>query len=119
MKALIEWIKNFLGLVKVEEVKLEPVVEEEQVAPEKPPLAEKPTGSRKVHSAPKSGSVSQANVKKAVKSVSSKTEPKVTKASLNKLTKAQLEEEGRKVGLELDKRKKKADLVDEVFKQLK
>ena len=113
MKALIEWIKNFLGLVKVEEVKLEPVVEEEQVAPEKP------TGSRKVHSAPKSGSVSQANVKKAVKSVSSKTEPKVTKASLNKLTKAQLEEEGRKVGLELDKRKKKADLVDEVFKQLK
>lgn len=112
MKALIEWIKNFLGLVKVEEVKPEPVAEE-QVAPEKP------TGGRKVHPAPKSGSVSQANVKKAVKSVSSKTEPKVTKASLNKLTKAQLEEEGRKVGLELDKRKKKADLVEELFKKLK
>ena len=45
--------------------------------------------------------------------------PKVTKATLNKLTKAGLEEEGRKAGIELDKRKKKADLVDELFKVLK
>lgn len=45
--------------------------------------------------------------------------PKVTKASLNKLTKAQLEEEGRKAGVELDKRKKKADLVNELFQAIK
>jgi hypothetical protein len=45
--------------------------------------------------------------------------PKVTKAALNKLTKAGLEEEGRKAGIELDKRKKKADLVDELYKVLK
>ena len=45
--------------------------------------------------------------------------PKVTKAALSKLTKAKLEEEGRKAGIELDKRKKKADLVDELFKVLK
>jgi hypothetical protein len=45
--------------------------------------------------------------------------PKVTKAVLNKLTKAGLEEEGRKAGIELDKRKKKADLVNELYKVLK
>jgi hypothetical protein len=45
--------------------------------------------------------------------------PKVTKAALNKLTKAGLEEEGRKAGIELDKRKKKADLVNELYKVLK
>jgi hypothetical protein len=45
--------------------------------------------------------------------------PKVTKAALNKLTKAGLEAEGRKAGIELDKRKKKADLVDELYKVLK
>jgi len=44
---------------------------------------------------------------------------KTTKAQLNKLTKAQLEEKGREIGLELDKRKKKADLIDEVYTQLK
>jgi hypothetical protein len=41
---------------------------------------------------------------------------KVTKASLNKLTKAQLEERGRELGIELDKRLVKAKLVDQVFK---
>ena len=45
--------------------------------------------------------------------------PKVTKAALGKLTKAGLEEEGRKAGIELDKRKKKADLVNELYKVLK
>jgi|TARA_R110000868_G_scaffold48786_1_gene157950 hypothetical protein len=44
---------------------------------------------------------------------------KVTKAELGKLTKAQLETEGRKAGVELDKRKKKADLVNELHKVLK
>ena len=45
--------------------------------------------------------------------------PKVSKASLSKLTKVQLEAEGRKAGVELDRRKKKAELVDELFKVLK
>jgi hypothetical protein len=41
---------------------------------------------------------------------------KVTKASLNKLTKAQLEVRGRELGIELDKRLVKAKLVDAVYK---
>jgi hypothetical protein len=45
--------------------------------------------------------------------------PQVTKAALGKITKAQLETEGRKAGVELDKRKKKADLVNELHKVLK
>lgn len=45
--------------------------------------------------------------------------PKVSKASLSKLTKVQLEVEGRKAGVELDRRRKKAELVDELFKVLK
>jgi hypothetical protein len=45
--------------------------------------------------------------------------PQVTKAALGKLTKAQLETEGRKAGVELDKRKKKADLVNELHEVLK
>ena len=45
--------------------------------------------------------------------------PKVSKASLVKLTKLQLEEKGREAGVELDRRRKKAELVDELFKVLK
>jgi hypothetical protein len=43
----------------------------------------------------------------------------MTKAQLNKLTKAKIEEVGRRLGIEIDKRKKKADLVDQVFKASK
>ena len=45
--------------------------------------------------------------------------PKLTKASLSKLTKAQLEAKGREFGIELDKRKKKDALVAEVLKASK
>ena len=51
-----------------------------------------------------------------------KAEPKVakvTKASLSKLTKAQLESKGREFGIEVDKRKKKDDIVAEVLKASK
>lgn len=48
-----------------------------------------------------------------------KADSKPTKASLSKLTKGQLEAEGRKFGIELDKRKKKDDLVAEVLKASK
>lgn len=39
---------------------------------------------------------------------------KVTKADLQKMTKAELEGYGRTIGIELDKRKKKADLIAEI-----
>ena len=45
--------------------------------------------------------------------------PKLTKASLGKLTKVQLEEKGREFGVELDRRKKKDVLVAEVLKASK
>ena len=41
---------------------------------------------------------------------------KVTKADLQKMTKAELEGYGRTIGIELDKRKKKADLIAEIEK---
>ena len=50
------------------------------------------------------------------KKVVAKGPKKATKASLNKLTKAQLEVKGRELGIELDKRQKKSALVDELFK---
>jgi len=40
----------------------------------------------------------------------------VTKADLQKMTKAELEGYGRTLGIELDKRKKKADLIAEIEK---
>ena len=39
---------------------------------------------------------------------------KVTKADLQKMTKAELEGYGRTIGIELDRRKKKADLIAEI-----
>lgn len=91
MKKLIEWLKSLFGIgVKP----VDPVKEPKKAA---------------VAAGPKK--------KVAAKAVSKPA--KTTKAQLNKLTKAQLEEKGREIGIELDKRKKKADLVDEVFKQLK
>lgn len=44
---------------------------------------------------------------------------KITKASLNKLTKAQLEDKGREFGIEVDRRKKKDAIVAEVLKASK
>ena len=91
MKKLIEWLKSLFGIgVKP----VDPVKEPKKAAAAKGP-------KKKV----------------AAKVVAKPAKP--TKAQLNKLTKAQLEEKGREIGIELDKRKKKADLVDEVFKQLK
>lgn len=40
----------------------------------------------------------------------------VTKADLQKMTKAELEGYGRTLGIELDRRKKKADLIAEIEK---
>ena len=44
---------------------------------------------------------------------------KIGKAQLTKMTKAQLEEKGRELGIELDKRQKKSELVNQVLKSLK
>jgi|TARA_R110001592_G_scaffold361950_2_gene674191 hypothetical protein len=53
----------------------------------------------------------KAEPKKAV----AKAEPKMTKASLSKLTKSQIEEKGREFGIEVDKRQKKDKLISEVL----
>ena len=52
---------------------------------------------------------------KAVKKTVAPNEVKVTKASLNKLTKAQIEAEGKKFGVDVDRRKTKADIITEVL----
>ena len=44
-----------------------------------------------------------------------KAAPKVTKASLTKLTKAQIEEKGREFGIEVDKRQTKDKIVSQVL----
>lgn len=93
MKKLIEWLKSFFGLLSTD------LTVDEVKEPKKAAAAKGP--KKKV----------------TAKAVAKPAKP--TKAQLNKLTKAQLEEKGREIGIELDKRKKKADLVDEVFKQLK
>lgn len=93
MKKLIEWLKSFFGLLSTD------VTVDEVKEPKKAAVAKGP--------------------KKTVAAKAVSKPAKTTKAQLNKLTKAQLEEKGREIGLELDKRKKKADLVDEVYTQLK
>ena len=93
MKKLIEWLKSFFGLLSTD------LTIDEVKEPKKAAVAKGPKKTV------------------AAKAVSKPAKP--TKASLNKLTKAQLEVKGREIGLELDKRKKKADLVNEVFTALK
>lgn len=93
MKKLIEWLKSFFGLLSTD------LTVDEVKEPKKAAVAKGPKKTV------------------AAKAVSKPAKP--TKAALNKLTKAQLEEKGREIGLELDKRKKKADLVNEVFTALK
>jgi len=93
MKKLIEWLKSFFGLLSTD------LTVDEVKEPKKAAVAKGPKKTV------------------AAKAVSKPAKP--TKAALNKLTKAQLEVKGREIGLELDKRKKKADLVDEVFTALK
>jgi len=90
MKKLIEWLKSLFG--QTVEVKPIKVTEPKKAAVVKGP---------------------------AVKYSKDAKPTAITKAQLNKLTKAKIEEEGRKLGIEVDKRKKKADLVDQVFKASK
>tara|TARA_Y100000389_G_C17448056_1_gene512863 strand:+ start:2136 stop:2423 length:288 start_codon:yes stop_codon:yes gene_type:complete len=91
MRKLIEWLKSLFGagVKPVDQVK----------EPKKAAVAKGP--------------------KKTVTAKAVSKPAKTTKAQLNKLTKAQLEEKGREIGLELDKRKKKAFLVDEVYTHIK
>jgi len=51
----------------------------------------------------------------APKAEAPKKVAKVTKASLSKLTKAQIEAEGKKFGVDVDRRKTKADIIVEVL----
>ena len=51
--------------------------------------------------------------------VPTKPAKKISKAALSKLTKTQLEVKGRELGIELDKRQKKSELVNQVLKSLK
>lgn len=90
MKALIEWVRNLLGLKKFEEPEVvaeEPVVEEKLTPPQPP--KEEPKVS------------------------------KPTKATLSKLTKKQLEEKANELGLTVSTKLKKDEMVKEVLKQLK
>lgn len=101
---IIDWILNLFRREKPGTVVQEPEPEAKPVSPpsavaEEPVVEEKLTPPQPL-----------------------KAEPKVakpTKAALGKLTKKQLEEKGRELGIELDLRKRKADLVNEVHKQLK
>ena len=61
----------------------------------------------------------KAPTKKVDATIDPKPVAKLTKASLSKLTKADLELKGREFGVELDKRKKKDVLVAEVLKASK
>lgn len=80
--------------------------------------SEKPGEVVTVEETPKVEPAPKAEAKPKKEEVT-KPEPKMTKSQLTKLTKKQLEEKGREVGVELDLRKKKADLVNELHKQLK
>ena len=78
--------------------------------------APKPTPApKKVHTP----TTKKAEVKATPKAKAEPKEVKITKASLSKLTKAQLEAKGREFGFEVDKRKKKDDIVAEVLKASK
>lgn len=92
MKKLIDWLKSLFGKTEVKPVN---------------PKTE-----------PKKAAVAKGPAVKA-KFVKDSKPTAITKAQLNKLTKAKIEEEGRKLGIEVDKRKKKAELVDQVFKASK
>jgi len=93
MKKLIEWLKSFFGLLSTD------LTIDEVKEPKKAAVAKGPTVKAKF--------------------VKDSKPTAITKAQLNKLTKAKIEEEGRKLGIEVDKRKKKAELVDQVFKASK
>ena len=85
---MFKWLKSFFS-----DAGSVPVVIDQVMSTPKKTAAKKPAPAKK------------APAKKAT----------VKKADLVKLTKAQLEEKGREFGIEIDKRKKKDDLVKEVF----
>ena len=85
---MLNWLKNFLN----------PTPQPSQSVQVKSPVVD-----TKVSTTLKS-------VEKPVKST------KISKAKLGKLTKVQLEEKGRELGLEVDRRLVKAKLVDQVYK---
>ena len=90
MRKLIEWLKGLFGqTVDVKPIK---ITEPKKAAVQKGP---------------------------AVKYKKDAQWTSFTKAQLNKLTKAKIEEVGRRLGVEVDMRKRKADLVDQVFKASK
>lgn len=93
MKFLIDWILSLFKTTKPGEVvhEPEPVVEEAKIKPKTKKAAPRKKAATTKH----------------------------TKAELNKLTKAKLVEHAKKHGMKVDSKLKKADLVDNIFKQQK
>mgnify|MGYP001296232724 FL=1 len=85
---MLNWLKNFLNPTP-------PLTQSAQV---KSPVVDTTV------------STTSKSVAKPVKST------KISKAKLSQLTKVQLEEKGRELGIELDRRLLKAKLVDQVHK---
>lgn len=98
MKFLIDWIESILQLFRVEEIGT--VITEEE------PVKEEPKKEK-------------IDPVKEPKKAAAAEGPKVTKTSLTKLTKAQIQEEAAKHGVTVSTKLKKDEMVKEVLKQLK
>lgn len=91
MKFIVDWIESILGLFSVSETGT--IIHDErpeEVKPE-PKKKEEPQGTA--------------------------ASPKLTKASLAKLTKARIAEEGEKLGITVSTKLKKDEMIKQVLKQ--
>ena len=109
---MLSWLKNLFGVKKQEPLVLtNPIKTEDEVKVTERPPAPTPTK-------PKKSAAKKAPAKTESKRGRKKTG--VTKTDLNNMNKDQLEAYAKKeFGVDLDRRRKKSDLVDEVLKLAK
>lgn len=102
---MFKWLKSLFAGPEV--TKVEPK-EEIKKSPAKKAAPKK--------AAPKkTPAVKKTTAKPAKQEPAVKVEKGLTLVALGRMTKAQLEEKGREFGIEVDRRKKKDDIVQEVF----
>ena len=121
---MFKWISNLFGNSEAETAPAQKLskIQPERLTPKKPPAI--PAGRVKKEATQKLSNIEKTITKNGV-GFAPKIEPvitevkavKVTKASLSKLTKVKLEEFALATyGVDIDRRKKKEDLIKEVLK---
>jgi hypothetical protein len=112
---MFKWLKSLFAGAEVTKVEPKEEIKKSPAKKAAPKKAAPKKAAPKKAAPKKTPAVKKTTAKPAKQEPAVKVEKGLTLVALGRMTKAQLEEKGREFGIEVDRRKKKDDIVQEVF----